>query len=142
MFLQVALDHQHRRRMARVPAGEQGHAFFRRQLLQRLDFGKRGARRFFQEDVLACLQRFTCGFIAVLRRHAQGDGLDGRARAQHLGHALVGGHALDAVVAAGGGDQLEIGIAGNGRGMLVINDLADAGDGELDGCHGVLACYW
>ena len=41
--------------------------------------------------------------------------------------------AVDAGVAAGGGDEAVVGILRQGRQVLVADDLADADDAELDG---------
>lgn len=83
--------------------------------------------------MLAGIQRGISGRVTILRRHAQRHGLHIRHRFQKRFYGAVGRHAIHGAVAAGGGDQIEIRISGNGWKMLVANDFADADDGELCG---------
>ena len=123
------------RRITRMPAGKQRQALGRSERLEIGDFRERRARRFFEEDMFARRQRLLGGLVAVLRRHAERDGIDGRNGRQHLVDRLEIVDAVDDAVAAGGGDQLVIAVLGDGRKMLIAHDLADADDCEIDRGH-------
>ena len=55
-------------------------------------------------------------------------------RCEHFLDGLEAGDAVDAGVAAGGGDELVVGVLGQRGQMLVAHDLADADDADSDGC--------
>ena len=108
------------RRVARMPAREQRDAFVGRQRRQILDLADGGARRLLQEHMLAGLQRRARGAVAVLRRHAQRHRVELRDGGEHFLDGLEARDAVDAGVAAGGGDELVVGVrrparAGAGR---------------------------
>ena len=87
--------------------------------------------------MLAGLQRRMGRRIAVLRRHAERNGVDGRHGLEHGFDRLEIVDTVHDAVSARGGDQLVIGIGGKGGQMLVADDLADTDDGDIDGAHGV-----
>lgn len=125
-----------RRRIARMPAGKQRRALFCGKRLEVGDFAQRRAGWLFQEDVLAGDERLISGLVAVLRRHAERNGIDRRLGVEHRLDRRIAVDAFDSAMAAGRGDELEIGILGDGGEMLVADDLADADDGEIDRRHG------
>ena len=125
----------HGRRITRMPAGEQRQALFIGAPFEVLHFAEGGARRLFEEDVLAGGEcRMGC-FVAVLRRHAQRNGIDVRHGFQHRADGRIARDALHRAVTARGGRQFVAAVGGDGGEVLVADDLADADDGELDGGH-------
>ncbi len=83
--------------------------------------------------MLAGIQcRIGC-LITILRRHAQGDGVDIGYGLEHRLDGAVGCDAIHRAMAACGADQFKIRIACNRGKMLVANDFADADDGKLGG---------
>ena len=121
------------RRVARMPAGEQRDAFRRGQRLQILDLADRGAGRLFQEHMLAGLERRASRLVADLRRHAERHGVEIACRREHRLDRREIRDAVHRGVAAGGGDELVVGVFGERRQMLVADDLADADDAKPDG---------
>ena len=112
-----------------MPAGEERDACLGGEPLQVLDLADGGARRLFHEDVLAGLDGRARRLVAELRRHAQRHGVDADVGGEHFLDRREIGDAVDGGVAAGRGDQIEVAIAGDGRQVLVANDLADADNG-------------
>ena len=84
--------------------------------------------------MLAGFQRSARGAVAVLRRHAQRHRIELRDGGEHFLDGLKAGDAVDAGVAAGGGDELVVGVPGQRGQMLVADDLADADDADSYGC--------
>jgi len=116
-----------------MPACKQRKSLGIRKADEILHLGKRRARRLFEEDVLAGIQRRVSRLVTILRRHAQRHGIDIRHSLQHGLDCAIGRDAVHGAVTACGADQFKIRIACNGGKMLVANDFSDADDGKLGG---------
>ena len=120
------------RRVAGMPACEQGHAPFRRQRPQVLDLAHRRARRLFHEHMLAGQKRGARGVVPELRRHAQRYRVEVRHGAEHRFYAGEIGNAVHLAVPACRRRKAVIRVLCQRRQMLVAHDLADADDAECD----------
>lgn len=116
-----------------MPACKQRKALRIRQPDEILHFRKGGARRLFEEDVLAGIQRRVSRLVTILGRHAKRYRVDSRHSLQHGLDGAIGSDAVHGAVAACCADQFKIRIACNGGKMLVANDFADADNGKLGG---------
>lgn len=125
------------RRIARMPAGKERRTLLARQRFEIGHFAQRRAGRLFQEDVLAGDERLIGCLVAVLRRHAERNGIDRGLGVEHRLDRRIALDAFDCAVAACRGDEREIRVLGDGGKVLVADDLADADDGENDRRHGV-----
>ncbi|ENN85819.1 hypothetical protein RHSP_18447 [Rhizobium freirei PRF 81] len=126
----------HRGRIARMPACKERNTLCLGEIFEISHFAQGRARRLFQEDVLAGRERLIGRFVAILRRHAERDGVDCSYGIEHGFDGRERRNAFDRTMAACRGDQLEIRIIRDRREMLITDDLADADDSELDGGHG------
>jgi hypothetical protein len=116
-----------------MPAGEQRDAVCRRQCFQVLDLADRGAGRLFQKDMLFCFECRPRGVVAELRRHAERYGLEFRHGVEHRLDIRKIRDAVHLAVPAGGGGEQVVAVLGQGRQVLVANNLSHADDAELDG---------
>ncbi|MCY1243047.1 hypothetical protein D9M72_560500 [compost metagenome] len=87
--------------------------------------------------MLAGVECCAGGVVAILRRHAERYRVDRWDGFQHRFDRLEIIDAIDGAVAAGRGNQPVVAVFGNGRQVLVTNDLADADKRDLNWRHGV-----
>ncbi len=123
----------HSGRVARVPGGEQCHAFAVGERLELLDFAHRCAGWLFHEDMLAGKDRCARRVMPELRRHAKRYGLNFRRGRQQRFDVRVVRDAIHLSVWAGRCDKLVVLVPGKCRQMLVAGDLADTDNGYVDG---------
>ena len=95
----------------------------------------RGAGRLLEQHVLAGKQGLPREVVPDLRRGANRHRVDLRMGRQHGVDGRIGGRSLQLAVGTGGGGDLEVRIGPQHRGVLVLDDLADADDGDPDGAH-------
>ena len=124
-----------RRREAGVPGGEQRSSGLSRHADQRCEFADRSTGRFFQQHVLAGLERCRHLSVAHLRRGAERNGIDIR---RFIKQFVEGREMLDAIdggITAGNGGELDARGFGNCGNVLVSGNLSKTDDGNEDSSH-------
>src|SRR5712664_2903149 len=125
-----------RRRKTGMPGGEQRMSGLPRLGDQRREFTDRGTGWFFQQHVLAGLQRRRRLRLAPLRRRAERNGIDIRHTIKQFVEGREMLDTIDGGIAADNGGELDARSFSDGGNVLVSGNLSETDDGNADNSHG------